>query len=602
MENLDLDTFLEKFRKKDLTAEQYEWLRKNTKTFPYVHSKKWVAQISKKDDCCYIEPFATGMSVTGKFIDSDTGKTKIRIKYYNGVSESERDFESSILNIQNNKLLYDYGIRYDEKDARRVIKYISKSERAAPVFMTYNQLGWGKFDNEKIFKTGYAISKNGQASGLIYDGTLDLQASGTLQAWIDMVKNEVLPSTPMTLVMLLGFASPILSYLNQKYDLGVMLWNLSNESSKGKTTSAMLAASIFSNPVFNKGLAITFYSTENALLDFISNAHGHPIIIDEVAISNCNNFTRLMYTICNGRSKMKLNGDSVQKQVKIFSSVIITTAEFDLIDEDAPNGIKARVYELKDSLTTSAENSDIIKKTVIENYGVAGNKFLEYVLNHNNIFEDYENCKKALICNCAEKKQLFERICSKFAVITTTAKYVNAALGLEIDIDKISQYLLTLEKNISESLKPEERLIEIVKQDIARNNSRYMIDSSVPCSPCFGAIKTENGYSEIQITDSAFKEIMRNNNLTGWQHTLKQLKQRGILQSEQDRIYKRVVLLKEVGRQKCYCFRIKNVVKKEIKEVPVTRKINIEHHDNIKEYLEKNLSEIDIDDEMVTYN
>ena len=62
------------------------------------------------------------------------------------------------------------------------------------------------------------------------------------------------------------------------------------------------------------------------------------------------------------------------------------------------------------------------------------------------------------------------------------------------------------------------------------------------------------------------------------------------------------MLLKEVGRQKCYCFRIKNDVKKEIKEEPVTRTIHIEHHDNIKEYLEDNLSEIDIDDEMVTYD
>ena len=158
------------------------------------------------------------------------------------------------------------------------------------------------------------------------------------------------------------------------------------------TVAAMLATSVFSNPVLNKGTAITYNATENALVQFVSRCMGHTVVFDEVAISASSDFSRLLYTLCNGRSKMRLNGDATQKPVHEFNSIIISTAEFDLLNDDSPSGLKARVFEIKhNELTRNAENSDNIKRCIIENYAVAGGPFIETVLKTiGNITDDYE--------------------------------------------------------------------------------------------------------------------------------------------------------------------------------------------------------------------
>jgi hypothetical protein len=45
-----------------------------------------------------------------------------------------------------------------------------------------------------------------------------------------------------------------------------------------------------------------------------------------------------------------------------------------------------------------------------------------------------------------------------------------------------------------------------------------------------------------------------------YKSVLKKLKDDGLLLSEPDRLFKRVTLMKEVGRQKCYCFVLNNSV------------------------------------------
>ena len=40
------------------------------------------------------------------------------------------------------------------------------------------------------------------------------------------------------------------------------------------------------------------------------------------------------------------------------------------------DGIKTRVFQIEDTLTKNAENSDNIKSIAMKNYGVAGNEYL----------------------------------------------------------------------------------------------------------------------------------------------------------------------------------------------------------------------------------
>ena len=546
---------------KAISKEYYEELKSKTKTFPYVDLGKWTGFLSSKDEKYSIVVFASGMRVIARLVDKDTGIVKLRIKYFDRITDVQRDYECTILSKLGVKELYRYGIRFSEEDSNIVVKYLLKSEAIAPVICSYSKLGWDEECGKRIFRGHSAFSEEGTLDELIYGGQLDLNPTGELEKWLAMVKTEVLKSTAMTIIMLLGFAGALVALLNQKKDIGSIMFSLSNRSSKGKTTSAMLAVSVCSSPILNRGCAISFNSTENALIQFISSCGGHTVVIDEVALSHSKDFSKLMYSICNGRSKMRLNGDATQKEVTEFNGIVISTAEFGLINEDTPNGIKARVFEIKDTLTDSAENSDRIKACIFQNHALAGEPFVKYLLQKGEgVFEDYEKDKKYLCDKCADKKELSERIFSKLAPIMTTARYVNDIFQMGIDLEMIANYLLNLECQVSAEVKPEERMVEIIRQEVSRNASRYVIDKKTAnfCS-CCGAVKTlSENKSEIQISQTEFERIMEEHGVNDWKSTLKMLKKQGILQTEGDRLSKRVTLVEAVGRVKCYCFLLKN--------------------------------------------
>lgn len=555
---MDIDS-IKSLGTKQITQEEYQEMKRKCKaTFPYVFNERWIGQLSKVDDNYSLTVFATGMRITAKLVDTDTGIMKLRIAYFDGIAEIERDFDCDILTKLSVKELYKYGIRFAEEDAYKVVKYLIKCEASAPVIRSYSKLGWSKYGDVKLFRGQHAFCADGIYKGLTYNGKLDLTPTGNLDKWLAMVKSEVLPSTAMTVVLMIGFAGSLVSLLNEKKDIGSLMFNLANKSSKGKTTAAMLASSVCSNPVLNRGTVITFNATENALVQFISGCGGHTVVLDEVALSHSKEFNRLMYSICNGRSKMRLNGDASQKEVTEFNGIVLSTAEFSLIKEDTPNGIKARVFEIKDELTTSATNSENIKSCIYENHALAGEHFVRYLLQKGDeIFEDYEQDKKYLCDKCVEKKELSERILSKLSTILLTSRYVNKIFDLGINEDEIVEYILDLEHQITTDLKPEERLLEIVRQEVVRNNSRYITDGYTPSS-CWGAIKVKGGQTEVQIVETVFEKMMEDYKIFDYTATLKKLKDCQKLVCEIDRLYKRITLLKSIGRQKAYCFILSN--------------------------------------------
>lgn len=543
-----------------ISKSQYGYLKAHTDLYPYVASDKWVCQLDydEKEDEYKLITISTGMKVEEKMVDTDNGLVRLKLKYYTGIDEAYQVFDSSVLSKFGIKELLNYGIRFTEKYCENVIEYLIRSENSALIQQSYKKLGWSERNGSILFKSGMSIGNNSNKD-LSYFGILDLTPHGSLEKWIELVKDEILCRTPITVILLLGFASPLLSYLNKKNDLGSILFNLSNSSSKGKTTSAMLAASVFSNPLMNKGTMISYNATENALIEFISNCQGHTVIIDEVALSNSRDFTKLMYTVCNGRSKMRLNGDSTQKEVKEFSSIVISTAEFNLIDNDSPNGVRTRVFEINDIFTSSAENSDRIKSVVIQNYAVAGERYMPYLYGKiGQIDEDYSKVKSHLVNLCQEKKELSERILSKLAIILQTAEYVKECFDLEIDVTSIEKYLLDLERNISAETSPDDRLLEVITEETLKNISKFADGCILPSAQCIGVIlEHDDETTELRIIESAFKRMMQERQITNYKPILKSLKKRGILSAESDRLYKRVVISDDLGRVNCYCFLLK---------------------------------------------
>lgn len=602
----------------EITEEEYNQLKQLCKPPSYIiFDNKTVGVLIKNKAGFFIKIFMSYAEVVRKEVNKDTHEATIRIRYFDGLELREDVFSSEILTKNGIKELLIKGIRFDEKDASFVIDFLLKSESLADTIKSYTKYGWFYDDNELIFLSNELLGNDKLKSKFVCQDILDLTPTGSLEIWTDMVQNEVCNNIPLEFVLASSFASPILALLNMSYDFGSIVINFANTSSKGKTTAAMLAASVFSNPQLNRGTAISFNATENALQEHIAKCNGLSVIIDEAAVCVSLNLQKLLYSFSTGRSKMRLNGDSTPKEVKEFSSVIFSTAEFNFVDDESPEGLRTRVFEITDSLTRNAKNSDNIKRTVIKNYALDGNLFINHLIGigDNKIISDYELTKAELINQysgsqkISDNKNLTDRILSKLAIILLSAKYSNEVFTFNFNTEKLTTFIIELTNKIVDIPSPEEELLTVVYEDVLKNFKKYRcsytfikevfgiktleeVNLSVFNNGIVGLIRNskEKGYFELCINEYYFKKLMNRSDINDFRKRLKNLRADGRLVAQKDRQISKVCLVENMPKANAYIFKFPIEKKDEMKDTYIEEFLKTSETDEL-------LQEFLVDDE-----
>ena len=556
-----------KFQKVDISEEEYQTIIHTLKTHYIVDKENNFIGVVKKNKYSYeIRYIMTYCKVLRKIIDVTTKQIKIEYEYNNGIEIDTIQLDGESLSKFGLKTLFSYGVRFNETDIDEVNKYLMNTDMKAEIVYGYSKLGWDKIDNNLVFRYNHLIANEQLSKEYIYNGSLCLNHKGTLDEWCNMIQNEVCGNIPMTYLLMASFSSPLLSMLNYTHDFGSVLFCLCNSSSKGKSTTAMLCASIYSSPVLNKGVAISFNGTENALQEFLSQINGLSVVFDELGASTISNLERVLYSFCLGRSKLRLNGDASLQDVKEFSSVIFTTSEISFLSEKCMDGIKTRVFQIEDTLTKNAQNSDNIKNIVMQNYGVAGNEYLQMLVNKGQeiIEADYQKYKDMLIKNSKEldeklqvkgsniltdstlaayeqKKRLTDRILSKLAIVVQAAEYAKELFNFNIEISDMIDYSLNLTNAIESAQTPEDELLTIVHEDFVKNIRKYKINYPFALK-IFGKRKAEaidynsinigyvglirlsasDNYYEICVAKNYFEQLMKNNQIADCKMKMKQ--------------------------------------------------------------------------------
>lgn len=588
-----------KFQRIDISEEEYQKIISTIKSHYIVDKENNFIGVVKKNKYSYeIRYIMTYCKVLRKIIDIGTKQIKIEYEYHNGIEIDTVKLDGESLSKFGLKTLFSYGVRFNETDIDEVNKYLMNTDMKAEIVYGYSKLGWDKIDNNLVFRYNHLIANEQLSKEYIYNGSLCLNHKGTLDEWCNMIQNEVCGNIPMTYLLMASFSSPLLSMLNYTHDFGSVLFCLCNSSSKGKSTTAMLCASIYSSPVLNKGVAISFNGTENALQEFLSQINGLSVVFDELGASTISNLERVLYSFCLGRSKLRLNGDASLQDVKEFSSVIFTTSEISFISEKSMDGIKTRVFQIEDTLTKNAQNSDNIKNIVMQNYGVAGNEYLQMLVNKGQeiIEADYQKYKDMLIKNSKEldeklqvkgsniltdstlaayeqKKRLTDRILSKLAIVVQAAEYAKELFNFNIEISDMIDYSLNLTNAIESAQTPEDELLTIVHEDFVKNIRKYKINYPFALK-IFGKRKAEaidynsinigyvglirlsasDNYYEICVAKNYFEQLMKNNQISDFRKRLKNLRASGILVAEKDRLVAREKII-EIIDLKVYIFR-----------------------------------------------
>lgn len=568
-----------------IDEENISEVLQNCDPYPYLTTDNGICMLMKKKSGSSnspsefrVQPIASFVKVSHKLHNVDEESISIVLQIDNGVKRIEKEFDRTVLTKMEIRVLLTYGVRFLESYADALIRYLVMTETNADTLHIHSVLGWANNGNFPVFKCSEILCPSNSAIDLksTYRGNLDLQPQGSLDVWLSMVKSEVIGNLPLTVTLLLAFASPILAYVTDTFDLGSIIFMIANESSKGKSTSAMLVTSTFSNPRLNCGTMRSFNSTQNSLVTFLSKASGIPVAFDEASAFS-GNFDQLLYLLSSGVEKSRLDGNSEMKPEKSWKSVILTTSEFGLISDDtSANGLKARCFSIQDELTKSASNADCIKTTVTTNYGGAGKAYVQWLLDNkiSSITDDYIKMKNVLINESMKSghqtSPLTQRILSKLAVVLLAAHYASACFDLNIDIQGVQEYLLNMERKVSVKTDFAKSALDIVMQEISKNSSKFLTPDRPSGQNIVGKVTEEKGFKTIAILKTEYQAYCKKNKIQNPHKVLTKLKDEGILQCEADRLTRRVRLEENLPVQTCYVFQIPDTIC-----MPSDRKTNL---------------------------
>lgn len=560
---LDCLRDIELSQKVKISKEEFYELNPNPPNSKIIALGKYLIKLKAEKNSYYATAISNYLRVKRVCI-LESSEHQIVLEFYEGDRRVEKSFPCSILDPKEIRALINFGILHDSCFAKELVSYLMQNMQKAPVVHYYNRLGWAKDGKGETFYLHKPIGAN-SSDNYEYCGDLDLSPKGSLEAWTSMVEDEVIGNIPLTFVLTLGFASPILALLNERYDLGSLLVSLSNLSSKGKSTAAALAASVYSTPKLNKGVMRSFYGTSNALSSIVSNCNGVLVALDEIALNNSSQqaLESWLYAVCTGSSKQRLSGDSTLKAVKEFSTVILTTGEYSLLSDDSQGGLYARIFNIEDDLTADARNSDAIKATVLENYAVAGSVFISYLISIGveEIYNFYDIVVDNLQAMVKVKSGLRDRAISKFALVVVTAHLVKECFGFKISGKKFNDYVVKLIEKSIVKMNPEETLLDIVTEEVAANRTKFAFNGNSSFGGCIGKIVEHKGCKDIYIAQTEFKNMMKKHSIHNYDKILDILKSKDILISEDDRKTTRKVL--GTTRVVCYGFHIVNEDKAE---------------------------------------
>ena len=438
------------------------------------------------------------------------------------------------------------GADVTEENAKYHIRSIEYQERKiGRVNNTHSELGFAKYKEKEIFKLYKAINEDSS-----YVGALDLKPKGNLGNYLDDLREHVVPYKNISLAFALGVSSSIVAKLNMHYkDINTLLVHLFAESTKGKSTAAMLAISVWGNPnLSGGGLYNTWNSTENALSTSLAGNYGIAYVLDELSMSKIEDTTSLIYNLVGGKDKARLTKDIELRAAATWTTSIISTGEVSLLSKAKNNtGLDIRVLELGGIVwTEDANHSDQVKALVNRNYGVFGADFVKRLIEFpaDRLKEIFEEEREIFIQKVKEKNiqdDMLSRTSCKYAIVTLTIRLINSRYkdrGIISDIEGIRELLVDTEINSINRRGIKRKAEDWLIQYIESNASKFKSGKETNTNVDYWGTRKElpNGELEVAILTNKFEEIMRKGKFEDTKVVLEQLKKEGKLEYEAGRL------------------------------------------------------------------
>ena len=491
------------------------------------------------------------ISIIGKLCELETGVRYARLAVQDGTDYKEVIVSRKDL-FANKETLLTYGANVT--NFAKMCEGFYKEEKNLQTEFIYKNLGWSLYENQRVFKADKLFGAVSIAAH--YYGSLRVQPTGNFEAWRNGIVEYAMPQVALQIAIATGVSALFEGMLADELDSSLIL-HIKGDSSKGKTTFAMLALSVACSPQSIEGntLFCGWNSTNNFKLSLLRNNYGYPIVFDEISQVQAHSLTNFVYDIANRQERGRLNSDSSQKDTGTWSTTVISTGEESLLGKCNNNkGLLVRVLEMDfENITADAQSAEALKAVIVNNYGQLYPAILDYIFGLENGIEKLRTRYREIRAQLAEEygtaNELVNRLMKHIAILYLSAEVCSEVLGCRFKMADIKQEFFKAidEQSLNFNPNETEAILTYLRDSFLANTGKYDIKRrsepyALPHGYTIGYVTEEADGLRIFYTTEQFQELIKNCPINDKNKALKLLKKGGYLKCEKDRLTKKRIV------------------------------------------------------------
>lgn len=342
------------------------------------------------------------------------------------------------------------GLPVTSETARDLVTYLSDFEKLNPdIKNTYStaRFGWVGIESKNLDFVPYCPERVTFETTGFDDLVGSVRTKGSSEVWLNFVKRLRAAGRHEVMVYLAAsFASPLVPLLKAL----PFVVNLYGKTGTGKTVALMVAASIWANPGEHSYITES-NSTVNAITKRLGILYHLPLMLDDLSKmggtgeKKKDKMTDLIYNICSGGGKARLDRNTNMRDVEKWANVTLTNLERPLADETMQGGAVNRVLDFETEDTEIFEDGNAVVNNLMQHYGHAGPQWISIIkeMGIENIREAYRKNEAALRKAATDTGIPKEQKQIAAAAILLTADELTEKMifqdGLRLDFDYVFQ-------------------------------------------------------------------------------------------------------------------------------------------------------------------
>lgn len=374
--------------------------------FPYFRGANggvYLRSRDKKGNPDEVEVYPYDLYVTGRQYDSSQtgdGEGELVCVHLHTTHDGIRRFVAPVAHLlvkeKMRDLLLKHGVVAVFGELDEIMSYLAASirnlQKLYAADRTRNQMGWSSdlsgfvIGELEYVANGIRLAPAASATRNIAPA---LVSKGTMDKWSGVANFYARPGLEThALALFFGFGSALLRLYGGIEVRGAMINLMSNKSGTGKTTVQTVINSIYGHP---SDLLLKKDDTVNARMQWMGLMNHLPVTMDEVTNLTDEELSGLIYDIPQGRGRHRMESQSnkMRANTTTWQNFAISSSNSSMYDKllrhkSTADGELRRLIELRISrpLNITKAESDAVFKELSQNYGLAGPKFIQYIMNN----------------------------------------------------------------------------------------------------------------------------------------------------------------------------------------------------------------------------